>query len=228
MLKDIFDFLRDPKEMLPVKKELTFYSSFWKHLKFILLMTFSFGSLIFLISLFDPSIHTVIAKRDEKTPMLILLSTLFYPFFEEVGFRLHLKVTRLNLAISFSIQTIYLFFLFDFFGMTNLIIALLSIFPLALLFYFVINPRIITYLKKEFRFFFYYNLLFFTLLHLVNYRLIEPIHYLYVLIVLSLPFLMGTYLSYIRLKIGFLFCVLIHICFNLFLNIPYIIAYYPN
>jgi hypothetical protein len=214
-IKGFFLFLKQPNaavqiEILSLK---SFLKLVWK-------------SLLFLIA-FDVIIGLVIStplKYFDLFPMQreivydfksIIKISLLLPIIEELIFRLPLRISRTNLAISLSL------ILFVFLNRLNIILSI-SLSLLLFLFLFLpikkeagIFDRIKFLSYRYFLLFFYIQAIIFGFLHLTNYKL--DIHYFYLFPFFVLSYIVaGCFLGYLRVKYnyGIYLCITSHIVMN--------------
>ena len=152
------------------------------------------------------------------TPSNILKATLMFPIIEELIFRLPLKISKINLATSFSL---IIFLVLNKWYFSNIYLALSFSFVLFLLLYISISSessfldRLTLSFTKHFWRFFYFQALIFGFLHLTNY--IVDIRYFYLF-----PFIVISYISkgclfgYLRIRFtyGIYLCIASHILVN--------------
>jgi hypothetical protein len=143
---------------------------------------------------------------------------LMFPIIEELIFRLPLKISKINLATSFSL---IIFLVLNKWYFSNIYLALSFSFVLFLLLYISISSessfldRLTLSFTKHFWRFFYFQALIFGFLHLTNY--IVDIRYFYLF-----PFIVISYISkgclfgYLRIRFtyGIYLCIASHILVN--------------
>jgi hypothetical protein len=145
----------------------------------------------------------------------ILKVSLLLPLFEELIFRLPLKISKINVSTTLSIiiflsiykLNIYLGISFS----IILFVILLSLFQKET----KILINVDTFFVNYFNLFFYSQALIFGFLHLMNYELDLKLFYLFPFFVLS-QILTGCFLGYLRLKYshGIYVCIATHIIVN--------------
>lgn len=198
------------------KSLLVAYKQFFAFdIKFI----FFFGILISLMSVLSNDFKEVFNNRisfDYPFFKELLVVVILAPLMEEISFRLCLKIKKINIAISFGVQLFYIFIILDVIDLPLLYNALFIILSSTVV-YFLINQKILAFLKKHFKYFVYYNIIFFGLTHALNYEYSSLQQYFYIPILISFPTVLGAYLSYVRLKHGFLFVLSAHALHNLIL-----------
>jgi len=225
-LKELLIFLRNPRERI---QEQEIYSNFGIIKKFILFCLFIsllFGLLIFLINQFNNSIYELIkSERESKNGILgMFYLIILYPIIEELGFRLALKIRKDFLSISLGVQLTYLCLIFD--GFTLSIIEILILIPFfTILWFFIINKKTLNFLKNNYRLYFYFNISFFAVLHIFNYSFNNYSDYLFIPILILPPLLIGSYISFIRIKSGFFLGLVLHILYNFLITIPDLLKY---
>ena len=188
IIKDLFDFLKNPQESFNVTLST---KQKWKVLFSILLLDFIlviFASGItsfidsFLFELKSDPIEELFSNKGAFS--IILMAAVIVPFIEELIFRFPLKYER-NLVFHF----------FDF----------------------LTKNRAKTLWLKYFKIFFYLFALAFALMHLSNYSNTNSLFYILAPLIVLPQIIAGITLGYVRLKLGFFWGVLQHGLYNLIL-----------
>jgi hypothetical protein len=155
----------------------------------------------------------------------IFIGLIISPFIEEIIYRLFLKFSPINLAISATSLLYYLISLIAgidgyclSFNSVFLFIFCCGIFVASLLFFKRKANIISYYYNSKFRFILYVSIVLFAYGHISNYHLSA------IVLVLSPILLMpqiisGILYSFIRLKLGFWFSVSMHILSNLCIHL---------
>jgi hypothetical protein len=154
----------------------------------------------------------------ENVSYILLLG----PIIEELISRLYLDLKKRNLIltlvcfliVSLKITNLNFDLKFYFFVLTILTVI-----------FFILKSKqdsIIFFGKKYYTFIFYFSCLTFSFLHFSNYSKVLSENYIWLLPILVLPqFIMGIFFGYIRIKLGFFWAILLHIC----MNIPAVLIY---
>lgn len=172
---------------------------------------------IFISILLSPIKQLGICPRliHKKLPPIIYV-ILIGPILEELIFRLPLKFTSYNILISISLLLLFL-------SNNNIYLMLAISLILAIFGYFLYTNtlKIKSYLeylwKYHFTIIFYLFAIFFGLLHINYYKVVTPIQYLLV-VLLVLPQIVGSLImGYVRVKYcnGIIITIMIHILYNL-------------
>ena len=141
--------------------------------------------------------------------------SLLLPIIEESIFRLPLRISRNNLAISFSL------ILFIILNKLNIYLAISLSMSLLITSYIVISikPEILNKVnslsKRYFLLFFYIQAIIFGFLHLTNYKLDIQYFYLFPFFIIGY-IVTGCFLGYIRVRYshGIYLCITAHILMN--------------
>jgi hypothetical protein len=156
-------------------------------------------------------------KQIEYTTYTALKIILLLPLLEELIFRLPLMISRINLAITFSLVSLVLL---NNWGFNNLLLNLilaLSFFVVSL--YLIKKNKLIVklngILKNHFWKIFYTQALIFGFLHLTNFNIEVKYFYLFPLFAFSY-FISGCIFGYLRVryKNGIFLCITSHILIN--------------
>jgi hypothetical protein len=149
----------------------------------------------------------------------ILLILFIGPFFEEVLFRLPLKLTKVGIGVSCSLLTYRIlvdhFFIFDFrnpYAYFSLSAAVIVFFLIVIIFP---DPKLTLVKQKYFAHFFYFVAISFALVHLSNFAPFNSQVYLFYPIFVLPQLLMGLLIGYTRVKYGFIYGLAIHSMINL-------------
>jgi len=163
----------------------------------------------------------VYQKPDLNSMGNFLMIIIFGPLFEEILFRLNLKISKLNIAAFVSVLTmliIKLLFIREIKLQFYLYFGTLLLFALI---YYTLNRydislnKIESFWKSNFKYIFHLFAISFGMIHLTNF---EQISWWMIAItpLLTAPYiLMGYILGYIRMKYGFSYSLLIHSFNNL-------------
>jgi len=149
-----------------------------------------------------------------------LLVVFITPIYEELSARLFLNCRKWNIIISliFNIGLLYLFFI----NTSKLYYWFLVILCLMLLIVAVLLLRknihsidkILNYLTSHFNYVFYFSVILFSIYHALGYHF-EGIVSCLLVIVLVLPkSISGCILGFVRVKLGFIWGVALHIIIN--------------
>jgi hypothetical protein len=155
----------------------------------------------------------------------ILRATLIFPIIEELIFRLPLRISKINLATSFSL---IIFLVLNKWCFSNVYLALsFSVVLFLLLYIGIIGEssflnRLTTFFTNHFWMFFYFQALVFGFLHLTNYIVDFRYFYLFPFIVISyiskgclfgylrVRFTYGIYLSIVsHMVINSIYCIVL-------------------
>ena len=156
------------------------------------------------------------AMTSDKSVLPLCFLIVVPPIVEELGFRLPLKRSRLNLCISVAIIA---------FVFSKVICAgglysehLLCRIGFAIIASAVINLFLGKWLQNvRFKNFFYSMAILFAMLHIVNYshQTLDVYQWLYVICYACAKIPGSILYGYARMKLGMLFCIVIHIISNL-------------
>lgn len=196
------------------KKTLELIRLFLTNLIIVLLITIPIGILRLYFNIHPKGLNLPIF------PFLII-NVLLIPIIEETAFRLSLIYSKINFCISL----LFIFFFIVSYIMSGAIITtdklLLRIFiPIAassilylLLNFGSINNIIETFWERNFSIILYFSLTLFVLRHLDEYAF--SFRVLVVLLIILIPkFVTGVFLSYSRIRLGFIYGVILHIIIN--------------
>jgi CAAX amino terminal protease family. len=87
-----------------------------------------------------------------------------------------------------------------------------------------LNGRIEKIWISHFKYFVYSSILLFGFVHLLNYKNSEPSFYLFSPFIIGGQLLAGVFYSYVRIKLGFIWSVLLHISYN---SILVVLTFFP-
>lgn len=208
-------FLKNPYilDQIEIESCKAFFKLIWKSFLIILTIDIIVGLVIStplrFFNLFPP-------QREINSSFLIILKiSLLLPIIEELIFRLPLRISRLNMAISLSL------IVFGCLSVINLYLAAaLSIVPFIII-YFIIKKESLFFTKlnslnsRYFLQIFYFQAILFGLLHLTNYKLEVQYFYLFPFFIISY-ILAGCFLGYLRIRynFGIYLCITTHIVVN--------------
>jgi hypothetical protein len=215
ILKGFMLFLKNPNalDQIEIESYKSFFILIWKSFLILFLIDILVGLAIStplrFLKLFPEQ------RGIDYNLFIILKITLFLPIIEELIFRLPLRISRRNLAISLSL------ILFGCLTRINLYLAIsTSIALFNIIIFFIKDESIIlnklnSFTTKYFLQIFYFQALLFGLLHLTNYNLDIQYFYLFPFFVISY-ILTGCFLGYLRIKYnyGIYLCMTTHIVVN--------------
>ncbi|CAL2106005.1 conserved membrane hypothetical protein [Tenacibaculum sp. 190524A02b] len=218
LCKELFFFIKRPKE-----KNITLHrkKKFLKNIKqFVLFDIFvSFISIVLLggASMVFEDLNEVIKTNNNFSGVPFLKQVFFlcllFPLVEELIFRIGLKINRLNIAVYIGFQTMAILTITEFLDRTSYIRLLFAV-CVSIIVFFLLKEKQLGFFRKNFRWFVYYNVLFFWLIHAGNYTYSYPHQYLYIPVITLVPLILGVYLSYARITYGFVFAFFIHFLHN--------------
>ncbi|WP_157607928.1 hypothetical protein [Seonamhaeicola sp. S2-3] len=207
--------MKNPK--LIEKAKTPFFKTFKEFMFFDIVITLGWAFLVTILILsFEQFEEVFKTKKAINTSVAnkLFITALVAPLIEETAYRLSLKINRLNISISIGTQIILYLFIFRVINFPlHLRIILMG--GVSLIIYLVINKTSVLYLKKKKRFFIYYNIIAFSLLHAFNFSFTSVLQYSFIPFLVSLQFCFGLYLSYARLSYGFKNVLLFHVFHNL-------------
>jgi uncharacterized protein len=222
ILIELIRFLKNPNEEQPNIKTQKRIVDFL--ILLFLTLVLCYGLMIVLQKFINPPANQI---NDLSFGKLLLFGLFLGPLFEELVFRLSLICSKLNLSISLSlsntalittlldIRLLTLFGGFNFFVGLCICLIFLNQHPTA-------HFRIEKFWKNHFAFVFYTSSIAFGLIHFTNYSL-DGISALLVAILFSIPQMIGgLILGFVRIRLGFLPVVLMHILFN---SVPFVLMY---
>lgn len=217
LIKNLYTFILNPKSVK--EEDVKFLAIVKEFLIYDFIITFSWAFLITLLTMFFEDFALVFKSKktiNETVINILIISVIIAPLVEEFAYRFSLKINRLSISISLSVQLIIYLHLFNLINIT-LYYRLLLMLITSTIFYFLISKKLSIYLNRKFTIYLYFNLLIFCLLHALNFQYLEIYHYLFIPVLISLQFFFGLYLSYARLKYNFLYVIGFHITHNAFL-----------
>lgn len=167
---------------------------------------------------------------------LLFINILIIPLIEETAFRLPLKLSRISFSLSISLIifiVVSLLFNVVVINYTDYLTERISIclVSFGIIYSLTLNTNIYNKINKlwenNYRSILYLLLVLFVLRHLDNYVIDKNV--LLYFPMLALPQLVvGVFLSFIRIRLGFIFSVIFHGLINLFSFLPQIIIYYVS
>lgn len=212
--KDFFQFILNPNKVLNTGKILRFFL-----LEYIILYITNI-ILRVLIFLFAMGFYDIPQTSSDLPSVSFFLAVILGPLMEELGFRLSLKFSKLNLSIS-SVVLLYYFItkfifklsIFDF----ESFILLRVLIPLSIgvLMYFlasIYKTKLSSFFSEKLQIIVFVSSFLFGLIHFDNINSIFPI-YLYLLFLFPY-FLSGLIYSYFRIKYSFSYNTSAHILTN--------------
>jgi hypothetical protein len=215
IIKDFVLFLKDPspKSQIEIKSPSSFIRLVWRSFLIILF----FNLIVFLlISIPLKYFNLFPSQMDLNFSFYIILKiSILLPIIEELIFRLPLRISKLNLAIS---STLIFFLILNKFNTYLALLISIAIFIILILF---INIKPNTYkwvedfYSKHFLYIYYFQAFIFGFLHLTNYKLDFRYFYFFPLFIISY-IISGCFFGYIRLKYtnGIFLCISTHIFIN--------------
>ncbi|MCT7904746.1 Uncharacterised protein [Candidatus Ornithobacterium hominis] len=225
-MKEFFNFLTSGRVILQEY-------SFVKNIGNVILGYFIFLS-IYILSL---AIFAYFSEIDTtKTPsaavgrlnhinihVRILIVCLIYPILEEIAFRLPLNNNPINIIIGLSFFSLFTSTIIrdlinwnNYKYITHIIIIIISCFFLCLK-----QKSIIRIVENNYLLFFHLLSLCFCLFHYDSYKVKESPVTSFIPLVSALFF--AYYLSFVRMKFGFGYSIIIHCFHNTLFSLPYII-----
>jgi Type II CAAX prenyl endopeptidase Rce1-like len=237
-----FSFIRKPN--LEIEKNITFKQKlkemFFSFLflyafvtfslilmKFLDLLIFEFYRFSIMDQITNQQNNSVFRDDYIYTAFKILILA---PIIEEVIFRLPLNLNKITIGVSLSMLSLLyvgdslLQFSVHLFSSW---IKVIAIFFTILFCYFFIPKKGLNIIKsKYFYIYFYLITICFGLVHITNFK-IDNYYMCFLYIPFILPqFFLGFFTGYIRIKNGFLWCVLMHFIFNIPAAILFMIKNY--
>lgn len=230
-LKRIISFSKKPKyeaaEVSGKEKLKTFFITFVINIACTMVVV----GLLTLVDkfIFDFSESHIAMEMFENFPLWVVavLGIIIAPFWEEAAFRLPLKYRKevVNVLIALVIT---IAIILQYSGAQHTYSIITSVLLLIVLLLFIFFNRRVTrfteYLwKNKFPFVFYFFTIAFALIHISNFKISTPV--LLLLPVLILPqFVVGFFIGYIRVRLGFFWGVLFHAIHNAIFMLPALIA----
>lgn len=164
------------------------------------------------------------------------INIMIIPIIEETAYRLPLVYRRLNISLS-SLFISYTLISYSFgHNILNCDDGLFIRITVSVIFmcivYFLlgfenINKRLVRYWSQNQRIIFYIFLIAFTVRHLDTYELSGASIALSPILLLPL-FFNGIFLSFIRIRFGFIYSILFHVMINIAAFLPQILLFYGN
>jgi hypothetical protein len=217
-IRDIGTFLKNPRpeEKYKIDSIGTFLRMLWKSIIVFILIEIIFGILIVIpLNYFNlyPSLYEI-----EYTPIITFKVIVLLPIIEELIFRLSLRISRINILISFCS---ILFLNLNKWFFSNYLLTFLCCSMLFFVIYLWTSRmvrffnKLTAYLNNHFIGFFYLQALIFGLLHLTNYNIDLRYFYLFPLFAFSY-IISGCIFGYLRVKFtyGVFLCIASHIVIN--------------
>jgi len=234
-LNEIRQFLISPDEL-----KYTFNSSGAKIVKFIKLfginLVLGFVILSTLTGLIRLNFEIHFKPIDISLINLWFANLLIIPVLEEVAFRLSLKLNIINLSLSVSVISFIVvsyvlridIINFNQNLLLRLAVALMGFVTTYLL---LRNKRIFENItkvwKNSYKLIFYLFLFLFVIRHIDSYEL-NVITLLFLPMLLTPQLVSGIFLSFVRIRLGFIYSIVFHMFINVFSSLPQIIIYAFN
>ena len=179
---ELYKFVKTPRIISVRKDSRILLIAIKDFIIFDIALLFFWGIMIaFLTILFD-DFEMVFKSRkahNDTFQIRLFFVGLIAPLIEELAFRLGLKISKEAVSISLAVQTILILQLADLVQQPIVTRALLMI-AISIVFYFIINNKFLTFLKKHFTHFVYYNIILFGLMHATNFSFTSSSQYLFV------------------------------------------------
>ena len=213
-MKNFFQYVRNPVA-IESPENFTF-KIYFKTLGLWFFLIFDTSFLVIFLKLINLLPDRVNPRVDSL--IIFLMLVVIIPLFEEILFRLNLRITRLNIALFFTVLLIVIMKLL-YFGDGEFLIYL-GVIPLFPMIYYLIRisnfpvEKAGQLVKSNFKYLFHFLAIFFGMLHLFNY---ETVYWWMILLFpfLTAPYIaMGYILGYTRMKYGFSNGWLIHSSIN--------------
>ena len=155
-------------------------------------------------------------------------TALLAPFIEEVIFRLSLNLKKWNVALGVSMLS-FMFIGDKIFKMSiysfNTWLKFVSVFFILMVFYFIKQKHFDIIKDRYFGFYFYLFSLSFGLMHVFNFVHLIPNTLVLLAVFFVLPqIILGFFAGYIRIKIGFLWGLALHVSFNMPITLLHILT----
>ena len=213
-MKNFIQYILNPVAI--ENTEMFTFKIYFKTIGLCYLLFFLPSLILILFNIFRLLPDYQILKADSLT--ILFLIAAIGPLFEEILFRLNLKISKLNIA-AFAAVLIVLIIKLLFFR-TGKLYVYFGVPPLFLLIYYTINRfdfplhKLETFVKSNFKYVFHLCAIIFGMLHLTNF---ESIYWWMIVLspLLTAPSIaMGYLFGYIRMKYGFSNGWLIHSTVN--------------
>lgn len=217
--KELFDYLKNPKYVLFLRKENVFLTALKSYLLYLLFVGLGY-SIVYTVLNNIVDIPIDRAKQipqffENRKALFFLYFAILVPLAEEMLFRLPLRFSILNILIANMLLLISIALSFD---ILLSYIVLIGIVYLSFLFVLLrqFKNNIKNLWERRFPFIFYFLSIAFGLVHLSNFE-IQNSEQIFIALILILPqLLLGVYLSFLRMY--FEYGILITIIFHVFLN----------
>lgn len=166
----------------------------------------------------------------ELSPLTFaLLVIILIPSIEEVIFRLHLKYREwvVNILLTLSLSGI-IYFLLDITGQHAQYMIVLAVIILLFAIYLIRMPDALNdFWKSKFPIVFYATTLIFALVHVLNYEFSQKL-ILIIPLLIAPQFIVGFLIGYLRIKLGFVWGLVLHASHNAVFILPVIISLIVN
>ncbi len=232
LLIDLVNFMRRPIIKPSIEKSTThkIYDTIGL---FFIKIVFSVTVATLLQFIYEPENQTSVSMSDRFGPLVLLLvGGIILPIFEEITFRLSLKFSSINFALTTGTFTYYIITKAVFKSRLSLMddtfwYRVIAAVIMMLIAYVISNRKRVRqilqeYWKKHFRLIYYVSCISFAWLHIFNFEL--NLANLLFLPILTLPQLFSaTIAGYTRIAFGFKYPLLIHMTTNtLFLSLTFL------
>lgn len=233
IFSEFVTFLKKPK--LHCIKEIDFFEKFCLFVVFLFTMYFCVFCTAFIVKVI---IYIIDFEEGKKIFNYQVNKWNKYSFWENIGYvlfigplieelisRLYLDIKKITIQIT-MISIFLLLFKFNNLALDFKSFSYLVIIIILFAFLTLINQKTITkFGVNYYGYIFYFSSITFSFLHFSNFTSVLNDCYLWLLPILVLPQLvMGIFFGYIRIKLGFLWGLLLHICMNL----PAVLIYLLN
>tara|TARA_R110001583_G_scaffold174374_2_gene328796 strand:- start:1081 stop:1779 length:699 start_codon:yes stop_codon:yes gene_type:complete len=208
----LYNYLKTPNLKLKKVSRKELFIGFKEFIVFDLALAFIWGLIITLLTFLFDDLRGVMKSTittNHSFFLKILKFSIIIPLIEELSFRLGLKITKINISISLGIQIIIILQLLNIIESPLYARIIWMVTAISAL-YLLLKKKHISFFKKNYNFFVYYNILFFGILHICNYHFTSYTQYFFIPILISLHVIFGSYMSYSRMKYGFAFTLFIH------------------
>ena len=208
MLIEIINYSRKPR-IKPLQR-----------ISFVDFIKFAIKSILLIVILSVPSSSVIkLLNLNDKLGSfpqeLILVPILVAPIYEEIIFRILLRVTKLNIVLFFV--TIFALIGYCLFIQNYFWLIFLGIITLGWSIYIVLNQLKI---KINFKYVFYISVSIFALMHMGNFDGFKLWMFALAPIVVIPQFIMGLLFSYLRMNNGFVYAICLHAFINLIFLLP--------
>lgn len=218
LFKDFINFLLDPVKLINRHENKLNLNQILKlFLQIFVKIIFFYFIILYLFTMLNDDFNSFFFKNvslGRKEGYSIIQGLLMAPILEELAFRLGLSLKKNFLIIASSLQLFYVLICIERLNESNwfVYVFILLVFFLALMSY--VNEKTLVQLKKNYNFYFYYSLLFFSTMHLFNYTYDSIYQYFYFPLLTFPQFIFGSLLSYIRLRNTIVFSIVFHFLYN--------------